>query len=131
MVCRLRRQPFDSGIAALRRAGLWEISGRSIRELSSGQRRRAVAAAAWIGTPRIVILDEPLESMDRNMRDAILAWVDDLESKRAAIVVATHDIEPFAAKASRALAMTNGACRIFEPLPEDYIGRLALLRSIC
>ena len=72
LVCRLRSETLEKGHDALQRAGLWNIAHRSIRELSSGQRRRAVLAAAWIGSPRIVILDEPLEAMDRAIRGEIL-----------------------------------------------------------
>ena len=60
-----------------------------------GQRRRAILAAAWIGSPRVVLLDEPLEGMDRDTQDAILAWVRDLDTKGATVVVATHDLDPF------------------------------------
>lgn len=130
LVCRLRGQPLEKGHAALERAGLWEICGRSIRELSSGQRRRAVMAAAWIGTPRVILLDEPLESMDRLMRGEILAWLDRLVDCGAAVVVATHEIEPFAAKAVRALATAGGACLMHDPLPEDGSARLSYLQTI-
>jgi ABC-type Mn2+/Zn2+ transport system ATPase subunit len=130
LVCRLRSEPFKTGREALQRAGLWEISGRSIRELSSGQRRRAVMAAAWIGSPRVILLDEPLESMDRSMRKEILGWIDRMAAAGAAVVIATHEIEPYVAKAARALAVAGGECRLFDPLPEDEALRFALLQKI-
>ena len=40
-----------------------------------GQRRRAVLAAARIGAPAHLLLDEPLEAMDRGAREDILAWI--------------------------------------------------------
>src|SRR5262249_26695225 len=49
LVCRLRTEPLESGDAVLHRVGLDDAAGRSIRELSMGQRRRAVMAAAWVG----------------------------------------------------------------------------------
>ena len=61
-----------------------------------GQRRRAVLAAALVGTPRHVLLDEPLEAMDRGAREDLLAWTDRLVASGAAVVVVSHEIEPFA-----------------------------------
>ncbi len=110
LVCRLRSQPVESGKEALERAGLARIAERSIRELSQGQRRRAVLAAAWIGQPRIVLLDEPLEAMDRAIRQEILAWIAGLLKGGACVVVATHEIEPFAAAAVGAVTVRSGRC---------------------
>jgi len=95
LVARLREERLDAAERALERAGLQALRARSIREMSMGQRRRAILAAAWIGSPRVVLLDEPLEGMDRDTQDAILAWVRDLDTKGATVVVATHDLDPF------------------------------------
>ncbi len=87
-------------------------------------------AAAWIGSPRTVLLDEPLEAMDRGMRDDILRWVDRLASSGATLVVATHDIEPFAARAARALTVAGGRCRMYEELPDAGPFRLQYLEAL-
>ena len=50
---------------ALARFGLGRFAGRSVRELSLGQKRRATFAAALVGSPAHILLDEPLEAMDR------------------------------------------------------------------
>jgi ABC-2 type transport system ATP-binding protein len=130
LVCRLRSETLEKGHDALRRAGLWNIAHRSIRELSSGQRRRAVLAAAWVGSPRIVLLDEPLESLDRAIRGEILAWIDRLLSCGAAVVIATHEIEAFLKQAARALVIAGGACRQFETLPAETTEKLAFLEAL-
>ncbi len=130
LVCRLRRVPLEKGREALEKAGLDRISRRSIRELSMGQRRRAVLAAAWVGEPRIAVLDEPLEAMDRMIRSEILAWIDRLLARGAAVVVATHDIEPFVEGAARALSVKTGLCHVFEPLPPAYADRMKLFEEL-
>ena len=127
LVCRLRREPPSKGKEVLEKAGLEQVSGRTIRELSMGQRRRVVLAAAWIGSPKIILLDEPLESMDRSTRENINSWIDELLAKNAAIVVVTHQIEPFALKASRAVTIQAGKCVMYDPLPEKTEERLQLL----
>jgi ABC-type multidrug transport system ATPase subunit len=127
LVCRLRREPLQRAREALEIVGLSGLAHRSVRELSMGQRRRAVLAAARVGAPRQVLLDEPLEAMDRNARGDILAWVDQLVANGAAVVVVSHDIEPFAARTGRALALRNGRCMDAGALPEDAAERLAVL----
>ena len=129
LVCRLRGVAVAEGTAALARAGLAGVAGRSVRELSMGQRRRAVLAAAWVGAPRQVLLDEPLEAMDRDARDAILAWVDALIAGGALVVVASHDLEPFAPRAARALAVRAGRAALVA-LPADLGERLAMLDGL-
>ncbi len=130
LVCRLRSSPIEQGREVLERIGLWQMANRSVRQLSSGQRRRAVLAAAWIGTPQVAILDEPLESMDRAIRQEILAWIDRLLDAGAAVVIATHEIEPFLDRATRAVVALGGTCRQFEPLPAGASERLAFLEAL-
>lgn len=130
LVCRLRAEKAERVTESLDRVGLARVANRSIRELSMGQRRRAVLAAAWIGSPRIIVLDEPLESMDRAIREDILAWIDRSLDAGAAVLIATHEIEPFVGKAARAVTVRQGKCRLFQPLPEQSEARTALLESL-
>jgi ABC-type multidrug transport system ATPase subunit len=130
LVCRLRKVPFEQATQALQAAGMEAFSGRSIRELSMGQRRRAVLAAAWIGAPRVILLDEPLESMDRAIREQILEWITGLLDENACVVIATHEIEPFLSRAGRAVTLGDGICRTLEPLPADPSKRAELLEAI-
>ncbi|HEX2641567.1 MAG TPA: ABC transporter ATP-binding protein [Thermoanaerobaculia bacterium] len=127
LVCRLRGEPKERAGAALEAVGLGRLAHRSVRELSMGQRRRAVLAAALIGQPRHVLLDEPLEAMDRGAREDILGWIDGWIRSGAAVVVVSHDIEPFVLRAIRVLARRDGHWTVVEPLPADPGERLALL----
>jgi len=103
LVCRLRNQPIASADRVLEKIGLELLAKRSIRELSLGQKRRAVMGVAWIGSPQVLLLDEPLESLDREMRHEVLDWIDRRLSDGAAVVIATHDVELFAPKAGRTI----------------------------
>ena len=130
LVCRLRGEPESAVAAALAFVGLSGLAGRSVRELSMGQRRKAVLAAALLGTPRHVLLDEPLEAMDRGARDDVLAWIDRLLAAGTAVLVVSHELEPFAARAARAVTVAGGRCPVFDPLPADPTERLALLERL-
>jgi ABC-type multidrug transport system ATPase subunit len=72
-VCRLRGRSLEEGKKALAFFGLQHLAHRTIRELSMGQRRRAVFAACFVGTSSHILLDEPLEGMDRHIQKEILA----------------------------------------------------------
>ena len=130
LVCRLRSISPDKAGEVLEKVGLSAVAKRSIRELSMGQRRRAVLAAAWIGSPRIILLDEPLEAMDRAMREDLLVWINDLLASQASVVIATHEIEPFLMKAARTITVRSAQCQTFEPLPDTQAKRLEVLESL-
>jgi len=130
LVCRLRGAPIARAAEALERVGLAGLGRRSVRELSMGQRRRAVLAAARIGSPRTILLDEPLETLDRAMREEVLAWVEGLRASGATIVIVTHDIDPFARSAARAVTVRGSSPVVRDPLPPDVAERQALLESL-
>ena len=133
LVCRLRGQDAGQGAAALQSLGLGGFERRSIRELSMGQRRRALLAAAMIGTlgkpgePGVYLLDEPLEALDREARVSVIGWVGRLAAAGSLLIIVTHEIEPFEPLAARALTVSHGKVRLHEPLPEDAEARHLLL----
>jgi ABC-type multidrug transport system ATPase subunit len=124
LVCRLRKRPPGEAGEALERVGLAELRWRSVRELSMGQRRRALLAAALIGDPRVVVLDEPLESMDRATRELIVGWVERLRDQGRCVLVATHETAPFARSADCLLLVEEGRTRLLDPVPPDERARL-------
>jgi ABC-type multidrug transport system ATPase subunit len=130
LVCALRGEPPESVAAALAFTGLDGLAQRTVRELSLGQRRRAVLAAATIGHPTHLLLDEPLEAMDRAARDLVLGWIERRRCAGAVLLVASHDLEPFAAMATSALTIRAGRSRIVTPLPTDPAAALRLLESL-
>ena len=127
LVCRLRGRPAEDGARALATVGLDGLADRSVRELSMGQRRRAVLAAAFIGEPTTLLLDEPLEAMDRAMREWLRSCITEASARKATVVVATHDVEPFVDLAQRAVVVAAGVPHAIDPLPNDPAERMALL----
>lgn len=124
LVCALRGVPVADGEAHLAKLGLTEVAHRSVRELSMGQRRRALLAAALTGDPSILVLDEPLETMDRPTRELMVEWVRATVTAGATVLVATHEIEPFLAIATRALVVRGGTVTK-RPLPTEPESRRA------
>ncbi|MHB1060187.1 MAG: ATP-binding cassette domain-containing protein [Rhodanobacter sp.] len=122
LVAALRSVPLAEAGAALETVGLADVAGRSVRELSMGQRRRAVLAAAFVGHPATLLLDEPLETLDRSMREVLLGWLGGRISEGATVVVSTHEIEPFLDQAAGIVTVVSGTVR-WIALPADPAAR--------
>lgn len=80
--------------AVLDRFGLQEVSATPIGELSGGQMQRALIARAVVSEPEILLLDEPLASIDAEFRTVLLDTLKELHRK-IPIVIVTHDLTPF------------------------------------
>jgi ABC-2 type transport system ATP-binding protein len=130
LVCRLRHEPLQKGREALEFFDLQSLASRTVRELSLGQRRRAVFAAALIGMPSHILLDEPLEGMDRKIKEEILAWTDKRLDAGATMIVVSHAIEPFLPSVSRAVTVKDGSVSVIDKLPSSGEDRLTLLDSL-
>lgn len=130
LVCRLREQPLEEGKKALEFFGLQHLAHRTVRELSMGQRRQAVFAACLVGTPSHILLDEPLEGMDRHIQKEILGWIKNHTQSGATVVVVSHMIEPFIDLASAAVTVQSGKAFRFRDLPDLYEKKLALLEQL-
>jgi energy-coupling factor transport system ATP-binding protein len=98
-LARARDEASPDGI--LKALGLSPVEGRYPRDLSTGERQRAALAAVLVGTPSLVLLDEPTRGMDAGARAALIAVVSGLRARGAAIVLATHDTALIEALADR------------------------------
>ncbi|MGD9346661.1 MAG: ABC transporter ATP-binding protein [Candidatus Aminicenantes bacterium] len=130
LVCRLRDEPLEKGMDALEFFGLQDQGSRTVRELSLGQRRRAVFAAALIGTPRNILLDEPLEGMDRKIKDDILTWITGHVEAGATVVVVSHRIESLIDLTSRAVTIKEGSAILYSEVPAETDKKLLLLDNL-
>ena len=101
-------EPATEGDAILEALGLVDTAGRYPRDLSSGERQRAAAAAVLPGRPALVLLDEPTRGMDTAARDALIAVIGRLRDSGAAVVIATHDVVLRSAVADRVLRVAAG-----------------------
>ena len=75
--------------------GLHSLSNKPIGKLSGGQLQRVMIARALVSRPKILFLDEPIASIDRDSRFKLTSMLTEL-NKDIPIVVITHDITSFA-----------------------------------
>jgi len=87
----LRGRRRDAEVArVLDELRLTEIADRPVGALSGGQRRRVQAATAMVGSPPLLLLDEPTAGADPETRTALLDAVKARADAGAAVVYTTH-----------------------------------------
>lgn len=96
-------------VEALEWVGLTGFQDRAVAGLSGGEQQRVALARTLAPRPRIVMLDEPLGSLDRNLRERLVADTRTiLERRGVTAVVVTHDREEAVALADRLAIMRAG-----------------------
>jgi putative ABC transport system ATP-binding protein len=92
---------------ALEMVGLGERPQARPTQFSGGQRQRVAIARALVGSPAIVLADEPTGNLDQATGQAILGLFEELHDLGVTIVVITHD-QGIAARVGRRIDMLDG-----------------------
>jgi ABC-type sugar transport system ATPase subunit len=86
-----------------------QLADRYPHELSGGEQQRVALARALVGTPRVLLLDEPFSNLDTELRVALRQELADLQKQlRLTTVYVTHDPADAAALADRTVVMRDG-----------------------
>jgi len=103
--------------------GLAGISAKRIRTLSGGQRRRLVLAQALLGSPPVLILDEPTTGVDPEQRATLRTVLAEL-ARTSIIVLSTHQTDDVAALCERVIVLDRGRVR-YDGQVTELVGRAA------
>jgi ABC-2 type transport system ATP-binding protein len=90
------------------RLGIGSFARTTVRRLSGGQRQRLSLAAAVVGRPEVVFLDEPSAGMDPQSRHAVWDLVRELRDEGAAVVLTTHLMDEAEDLADRVHVVDHG-----------------------
>ena len=94
---------------ALDWVGLAGLSERKVDSLSGGERQRVALARTLAPRPRLVMLDEPLGALDRNLRERLMSEIRSVLIERTVTgIVVTHDREEAVAMSDRLALMRGG-----------------------
>ena len=140
------RQAAADADALLGAFNLEDKSRSQIRSLSHGMRKRVMVAQAFVGSPEVVLLDEPLSGLDPveadRMRAFLRAW-----SGKATLVISSHNLDDIEKLCSHVAfieggrlervdtlaAMTSGAGRVVVALrrkPSDLAALEGLVAGL-
>ena len=95
----------EAAMEALKALKMEPLAGRSMGELSQGQRQRVLIARGLASDPGVLFLDEPLASIDPETRDMLLTLLGEL-CGRLTVVMVSHDMSAVSAHAT-AVACVN------------------------
>ncbi|MEU0477886.1 ABC transporter ATP-binding protein [Streptosporangium sp. NPDC006013] len=112
-----RRTRHDEVRRVIEEVGLTSVSGKRIRTLSGGMRRRLGIAQTLLGDPELILLDEPTAGLDPEQRLRFRELISHIGQDRA-VVLSTHQTEDVAALCNRVVVLKAGRCE-FEGTPEE------------
>ncbi|ESW74538.1 ABC transporter ATP-binding protein [Mesorhizobium sp. LSJC285A00] len=93
---------------ALEEVGAGDLARRPLGELSGGERQRILIAQSLIGNPQLLLLDEPLISLDAGHQRAIIDLVQQIgERLGIAVLFCSHEINPLLRAVDRVLYLGN------------------------
>jgi iron(III) transport system ATP-binding protein len=113
-------------LAAIDQVGLAGLDARLPSQLSGGQQQRVALARALVSEPRLLLLDEPLNNLDANLREEMRFEIRALQRKLGITVLfVTHDQEIALAIADRIAVMDETGRLRQIGVPEEIYDRPA------
>src|SRR5436190_1291382 len=107
--------------------GAGAYADRPIGELSGGEQQRLLIAQALVTRPRILALDEPLDSLDLRNQQGVSGVIRQISRETgAAVLLVAHDINPILPAVSRVVYMAHGQVTV--GTPEEVITTETLSR---
>ncbi|HKM63545.1 MAG TPA: ABC transporter ATP-binding protein [Acidisphaera sp.] len=105
--------PSKAGRAEIDRAldlvGARALARRPLGELSGGERQRLLLAQALIGSPRLLLLDEPLISLDPSHQRGVVELAKTIQTELGiAVLFSAHELNPLLGALDRVLCLGRG-----------------------
>jgi zinc/manganese transport system ATP-binding protein len=105
---------------AIELVGAGAYARRAIGECSGGEQQRLLIAQALVAAPEVLLLDEPLDSLDLPNQAAVSALLARIcRSENVAVLLVAHDVNPLLAHLDRVVYIARG--RVVAGPPEEVI----------
>jgi ABC-type cobalamin/Fe3+-siderophores transport system ATPase subunit len=106
-----KKEDIEIANNALAQVGADHLAGRTIGELSGGEKQRVILARALAQQPRLILLDEPTLHLDIGAQVELLERLRQLaHENRYAVVVVTHELALAAEFADQVVLLQHGRC---------------------
>jgi iron complex transport system ATP-binding protein len=110
---------YDEAARALATCDAAHLGDRYLDEMSGGERKRVFLARVLAARPKLIVLDEPLSSLDIAHVQQFSALLRDVvRTTGATVIYATHDLNWAAAYSDRMLVLQQGALALDAPPSE-------------
>lgn len=116
------KKDIDIAQYAMEMTGTWDLSNRMIHQLSGGERQRVFIAQAIAAEAEIMILDEPISSLDIKYKIEILELLANLNRRQNITIITTlHDLNLAGAFADKILLLKKGSVAAQGPPKEVLV----------
>ncbi len=112
--------------AMLEQLGLQEVAEVHPFALSAGLKRRLGVATMLVGSPRVLLVDEPTYGQDRHMTHTLMELMEGIRARGIAVVMITHDMRLVQEYAERVVVMSEGMI-LHTGSPDSLFGQAELL----
>ena len=102
----------------IRRVGLMPERNKHIHELSKGYRQRVGLAQALMGSPELLVLDEPTTGLDPNQLTEIRSLIKQEAGEQRTILLSTHILQEVEAMCSRVIIINKGEIKADKRMEE-------------
>lgn len=109
---------------ALELLGIRHLLDRTVTSLSGGERQRVSIARALATQPQLLLLDEPLASLDGARRKEVLPWLETLHAElKIPMLYVTHSVDELARLADQVILLDHGNVRSCTPIAEAMLSQ--------
>jgi zinc/manganese transport system ATP-binding protein len=104
-----RREARERVAATIDMVGAGAYAGRPIGECSGGEQQRLLIAQALVRQPQLLLLDEPLDSLDLPNQASVTALVGEIcRAAGVAVLLVAHDVNPLLPYLDRVVYLAGG-----------------------
>jgi Cu-processing system ATP-binding protein len=97
---------------------LVEASARRVATYSKGMRQRLGLAQALLGSPHVLILDEPTTGLDPDSRARVYSIIEEKKADGVAVLLSSHALTELEARADRVAILDKGRLRACGSIPQ-------------
>jgi zinc/manganese transport system ATP-binding protein len=118
------RRRLDEVVA---RVGADRIAERPIGEVSGGEQQRLLIAQALVRRPRLLLLDEPLDSLDLPNQQGVAGLLQRISDDGVTVVIVAHDVNPILGYLDQVMYIVGGRALAGPPetvITTDQLSRL-------